>query len=493
MRRQLLIGLITAIVLAWSVVFLYVMRVAEHEVEEIFDASLAQQARVLAALLSHEAEEERDTRIKLENVLSELGKETLQRSPTMAQIVEEINSEDIEDDYLTLLHPDETKGHPYESKIAFLVRYDDNRIMLRSPNAPEFIQFQKGFHTRDAADTSWRVFGLEDLDSGLRVLVAEKLLVRDETVRYILVNNLWPMLVALPLFALIIWVTVSRGMQPLNRVSETVEQRDPDSLQPIATDSVPSEIAPIVESLNRLFGRVSRTLENERRFTANAAHELRTPLAALKTYVQAKQLSEEGRIHAGFFSEILAAVDRATHLLEQLLALARADSLRDAGRPDSEVDLHAISIQVLAECGNEALKKGIDLSLKAHVKTMPLRGDATTLGILLRNLVDNAIRYTPDGGHVEVDLKVEPGAALLRVSDDGPGIPEEKRQLIFERFQRGDATNVRGSGLGLSIVAQIARLYDAEIRLGTGLNGKGLSVSVLFPFLSQHPRPSHHA
>ncbi|MEJ2329851.1 MAG: ATP-binding protein [Gammaproteobacteria bacterium] len=492
-RRRLLFGLIAAIVLSWSLVFFYVMRGAEHEVKEIFDASLAQQARVLAALLSHEAEEERDTRTKLESVLSELGAAALQRSKTLAQLLEQMNTEDIEEDYLTLFQLAETAVHPYESKIAFLVRYGDNRIMLRSPNAPEFNTFKSGFQTQDVLGSSWRVFGLENPDSGLRVQVAEKNEVREETVGYILMNNLWPMLAALPVFALIIWVTVTRGMGPLNRVREKVEQRDPRSLQPIATDSVPAEVAPIVESLNRLFERVSRTLENERRFTANAAHELRTPLAALKTYVQAKQLSKEGQRHSTFFSEIVAAVDRTTHLLEQLLTLARADSQRDSERPDDEVDLHLITIEVLADCGNRALKKGIDLSLHAGKEEIPLRGDATTLAILLRNLVDNAIRYTPGGGHVEVELKAEPDAAILCVSDDGPGIPQDKQQLLFERFQRGDETNSQGSGLGLSIVAQIAKLYDAEIQLDSGLGGRGLSVSVAFHHQTAISRHSSHA
>lgn len=480
-RRRLLFGLIAAIVLSWSLVFFYVMRGAEHEVKEIFDASLAQQARVLAALLSHEAEEERDTRTKLESVLSELGAAALQRSKTLAQLLEQMNTEDIEEDYLTLFQLAETAVHPYESKIAFLVRYGDNRIMLRSPNAPEFNTFKSGFQTQDVLGSSWRVFGLENPDSGLRVQVAEKNEVREETVGYILMNNLWPMLAALPVFALIIWLTVSRGMAPLNRVRQKVEQRDPGSLQPIATDSVPAEVATMVESLNRLFKRVSRTLENERRFTANAAHELRTPLAALKTYVQAKQLSEEGRIHAEFFSEIVAAVDRTTHLLEQLLTLARADSQKDAELSSHEVDLHAISIEVLAECGNHAVEKGIDLSLQTDEEEIPLRGDATALGILLRNLVENAIRYTPEGGRVEVELESGQAAVLLRVSDNGPGIAKEKRRRLFERFQRGEATNARGSGLGLSIVARIAELYDAGIQLDSGLDGRGLSVSVTFP------------
>jgi signal transduction histidine kinase len=200
--------------------------------------------------------------------------------------------------------------------------------------------------------------------------------------------------------------------------------------------------------------------------------------------VQAKQLSEEGRKHAGFFSEIVAGVDRTTHLLEQLLALARADSRRTDEVTKDDVDLHAVSVNVLAELGSQALNKGIDLSLEADDPETTIRGDTAALRILLRNLVDNAIRYTPEGGRIEVALQSTPKAVLLRVSDDGPGIPEEQRPLLFERFQRGEAATAQGSGLGLSIVAQIAELHGAGIRLGSGLDGRGLSVHLEFPAAS---------
>lgn len=481
-RRRLLIGLITAIILIWSIAFVHVMFGTRNEVEEVYDANLAQAARVLASLLSHEADEETEVMQKLKAVLAELGPDALQRSPTLAQVVKERLGNGSDEDYLRLFDIDRSPGNRYESKIAFFVRYADDKVMLRSPNAPTFKSFREGYVTHDIAPNTWRVFGLRDPGSGLMVQVAEKSEVRQETVDHILQNSLWPLLVSLPLLGLIIWISVGKGLRPLHQVAESVERRDPNSLQPISTESVPVEVVPMVESLNRLFKRVGQALANERRFTANAAHELRTPLAALKTYVQAKQLSGDGGQHADFFTTVVQGVDRTTHMLEQLLTLARADSQQESTVLSGRADLHTIAISVLSLLGPQALDKNIDLSLDADDAPATVTGDSTALEILLRNLVDNAIRYTPDGGVIRVELRTTPESVSWTVLDNGPGIqPPSHRELVFQRFQRGEGIKARGSGLGLSIVKQIAELHRAEIRLSEGLNGKGLSISVAFP------------
>jgi two-component system sensor histidine kinase QseC len=263
-------------------------------------------------------------------------------------------------------------------------------------------------------------------------------------------------------------------------VAESVGRRAPGSLKPISTDTVPGEVVPMVEALNGLFQRVHHALENERRFTANAAHELRTPLAALKTQAQAAQLNGDSGKFAPFLEQIIIGVDRATHLLEQLLTLARADAQQSETILQRQADLHSVARNLLAVIGEQALAKKINLSMEGETQPTFVPGDGDALAILLRNLVDNAIRYTPAGGEVTVRILKGADGVSLEVADSGPGIPQAQRDTLFRRFQRGEGVEVNGSGLGLSIVKQIAYLHQAEISLSEGKDGKGLVVTVFF-------------
>ena len=483
-RKRLLLVLITAVAILWGVVLLFVYWAAQSEVEEVFDAALAQEARVLATLLIHEAEEETERQQILSRLVLELGGQAMQRSPLLRQLVEEYGKKsgsDEQEDYLTLVSPEQGSGHRYESKIAFLASYGDDRPMLRSPNGPSFRIDSGGFYNLGTGEKGWRVFGLNLSEGGLRVQVGERMSVRGETVEYILINSLWPMFLSLPILGLIIWASVGKGLRPLDQVADTVEQRDSGSLQPISTDSVPGEVVPIVDSLNRLFLRVRRALENERRFTANAAHELRTPLAALKTQAQVRQLDEQNGQDAKFLSDIVNGVDRTTHLLEQLLTLARADTMQREAILGQRIDLHSVVTDVLAMISEHALVKQIELSLDSPGAPVNIQGDEATMSILVRNLVDNGIRYTPSAGKVQVQLMQEVDTMSLVVEDSGPGIPVEKRDELFQRFQRGEGVEAQGSGLGLSIVKQIADLHGAHITLTESASGHGLRVVVSFP------------
>ena len=480
-RKRLLYRLISAVILIWCVVVVFVYTAVEHEVEEVFDATLAQEARVLATLLNHEAEEEAERQKILAGLVSELGDEALERSALFARLVREYGKGTGKDDYLTLLTPAGGPGHPYEAKIAFRVSYVDGGMMLRSPNAPGFDTGEEGFQDYSNGGDPWRVFNMPVPESGLLVQVGEQVSVRQETMRYLLVNSMWPIFLSLPMLGLIIWVSVGNGLKPLTAVAEIVEHRRPGSLEPIPTGGVPGEVVPMVDSLNHLFRRVHHALESERRFTANAAHELRTPLAALKTQAQAKQLRDEGGENAQFLAQIIEGVDRTTHLLEQLLALARADVLERESILRNTVDLRAITAGVLSSLAARALEKQIDLFLESDPAPVSVRGDETSLGILINNLVDNAIRYTPPGGSVGVRLSHQGRAARLSVQDTGPGIPEDQREMLFERFRRGEGVEARGSGLGLSIVRQIAELHGAGISLADVSGEGGLVVTISFP------------
>jgi two-component system sensor histidine kinase QseC len=236
----------------------------------------------------------------------------------------------------------------------------------------------------------------------------------------------------------------------------------------------------MVDALNGLFQRVYRTLENERRFTANAAHELRTPLAALKTQAQAAQLNADNRDFIPVLAQIISGVDRTTHLLKQLLTLARADAQQRETVLQEQTDLHEVAVEVLSAIGEQAMDKEINLTLESTEEHIIVRGDKDSLAIMLRNLVDNAIRYTPQGGEVTVKLYRDDSEIRLIVTDTGKGVPPEMQQIMFQRFQRGEQNEAEGSGLGLSIVGQIAELHQATIKMSDRPDSSGLIVTVSF-------------
>ncbi len=286
-----------------------------------------------------------------------------------------------------------------------------------------------------------------------------------------------PILVALPLLAIVIWIGVGRALLPLTNLAKQVENRAPSYLQPIEAYGVPSEAKTIVDSLNHLFARLERAFESERRFTSDAAHELRTPLAGLKTQAQVvlRSANEQNRQRAVRLLEL--GVDRATHLVQQLLTLARLDP--DHGLTESSpLRLDDIVRHTHRDLTPYAQEKTIELKLGALIPH-EIDGNADAISILLRNLVDNAIRYTPINGVVEISLLRDNDVMLLRVGDSGAGIPEEEREKVFKRFYRRLGTEAPGSGLGLSIVQRIAELHRARIELGTSCYG-GLQVDVLF-------------
>jgi two-component system sensor histidine kinase QseC len=327
---------------------------------------------------------------------------------------------------------------------------------------------------------AWRVFLLTDPVHSVRIAVGESYEVRNELIFDILFNTLLPILLTLPLLALIIWTGVGRGLGPLKKVAGEIAQRSPSQLQPLSVRDTPEEIRPLAQSLNSLLERLDEALESERRFTANAAHELRTPLAGLKTQAQValRATSESQRIQ--MLNKILEGVDRATHLVGQLLTLARLDPDVAAAQYEP-VDMVQTAVAVVGERAPSALEKNIEIELTEDSRGV-VNGDAAALAILIRNLVDNAIRYTPPGGRVEASIATrEDSSVTLTVTDNGPGIPEIERARVFERFYRAPGSSSQGCGLGLSIVQRIAELHGARVELNTPAAGSGLKVTVRFP------------
>lgn len=298
-----------------------------------------------------------------------------------------------------------------------------------------------------------------------------------EEERHELINRIaWrlvaPALFGLPLLGACVWLATRRGLAPLDTVARQIAERKPDRLQAVTLATAPEEVRPLIDSINSLFKRVEQTIESERRFTADAAHELRTPLAALATQAQVvlRARDEGERNHA--LEQLIASSRRASRLVDQLLTLARLDPEIS---PPEAVRLDLLAEETCAMHGVAAMEAGIALELDAVAVTVS--GHADMLRILLRNLVDNAIRYTPPGGRVTV--AVAPG--LLSVTDTGPGVPPAERERVFDRFHRLAGQEIEGSGLGLSIVARIAERHGAIVRLSDGEGGKGLRIEIAFP------------
>lgn len=303
---------------------------------------------------------------------------------------------------------------------------------------------------------------------------------RNEVASEIAQQLLKPMLFALPALALLLVIAIGFALAPLHRLARDVAARTPDRLDPLPTESLPTEVAPLVTRLNSLFADIMRALENERRFTADAAHELRTPLAALKAQAQVALASVDAAERQRALTQILVGCDRATHLVVQLLTLARLDA--DTPHPMQELALRPIAEEVLAMSAGEAIEHRCDLVL--HDGDAHVRGDALLLQVLLRNLVDNALRH---GGGTQIDVSITRNGdgAVLTVSDNGRGIARDEHSLVQQRFYRSTSTDsgedTAGSGLGLSIVRRIIELHGGTLNLDTPDSGKGVSLLVHLP------------
>ena len=337
----------------------------------------------------------------------------------------------------------------------------------------------RGFTDEMVGVYDWRVFSLWDESNQYLIQVGERYDVRNELIAKISRQLITPSLVSLPFLGLMIWVGIGRGLRPVQKVAQEVTRRDPEYLESMEVGPVPSEIKPLVLSLNSLFDRLQHALEAERQFTDDAAHELRTPLAALKTQAQVslRAASDEERQQA--LRQVVNSVDRATHLVEQMLTLARLDpAVTTLVR--QKVNLHELAAEVVAQLVPVALEKNIEIEITGKEDVLVLV-EPVSLSILIRNLVDNAIRYTPIQGEVVLNINQQPDhQVILSVIDSGPGIEPELQGRVFDRFYRVTGNSSPGCGLGLSIVQRVADLNDLKVDLKNKDSSQGLVASVYF-------------
>ncbi|MFI4919538.1 MAG: ATP-binding protein, partial [Legionellales bacterium] len=370
----------------------------------------------------------------------------------------------------------------YFDKFNFQVWSNGGQLLLHSSTAPKVpLAEADGFSDKNIANQDWRVFTAYNAKAGTQTVLAEQYDARNELGHRIAQDDLYIMLLTFPLSGLLIWIIIGRGLDSLDKVAEEVSNRAPSYLEPVDLKVIPKEIKPVIDELNKLFFRLKEGFEREKRFAADAAHELRTPLAALKTQAQVALNSNNIDEKNQALQKLIISVNRSTHIVQQLLTISRLVPEAISFHDEDEVNLVKLVREILAPLAPSAMDKQIELEFEKDEQLPNIQGNSTALGILIRNLVDNAIRYSNENGHILVSLIRKNSEIVLEVMDNGPGVPPELQARVFERFFRVLGNKSTGSGLGLAIVQQICELHDARVEIDTPKTGSGFIVRVYLP------------
>ena len=440
LQQRLLTRTLGAVLVVWVVTAAYVWFEAQHEVDELLDAHLAKSAALL---------------VVQQNVTPEYDEPTIEEPPTL---------------------------HKYAHRVAYQV-FDGDRLLIHSPNVGHtpIAQHTQGFQTLTLGDGNlWRIFATRGSNRGTQIYVAERMDSRDEILRAMMFGFLPPLTIALPLLLIGLWWNVRSALQPLQRLRQALIKRDAQTLAPISVPDTPQEVQPMLDALNDLLQRLALRMETERRFTADAAHELRTPIAAIRAQAQVALTSaENNQVREQALQDTLTGCDRASRMVEQLLTLARVDGPQDLASEAFHLD--QLTQQILADLTPEALRRGQSLELLAP-EALQVSGQRALWHILLRNLIDNALRYSPDGATVRIQAKrMEGDQVQVTVQDSGAGMSPADMARLGERFFRVLGTSATGSGLGWSIVRHIATLQRIEVELSKSQDLGGLLVTLRYP------------
>jgi len=457
LRSRLLKILMLLLIVSGGVTIWSSYNDAEEEVRELFDAELARSARLLLSLS-----------------LAGFDKLNLQ------QLQNFLHDNKLKFDENEVEPEELPNGHWYEHKLLFQIFDANQKLILRSDNAPtEPITTRlHGYQDVHWKNSDWRSFTVWNRMMEYKVIVAESYEVRSELLDNIMLRLLVPYLILIPVLLFLLWWAIAQGLKPLRDVTDEVSRLDERHLTNLQIEKVPEEIQPLINALDSLFDKLRLNFDKERRFSADAAHELRTPLAALRTHVQLMRSDNDAEKFKESLDKIMQAVDRASHVVDQLMNLVKFDE--GSKVPQLEMlNLKDLAVQVAADLVPFALEKNIELSV-AESMASRIYGDEAALGMMIRNLIDNAIRYTQKGGKVEVYFSSNESSVSLHISDNGPGVENEDYEKVFERFHRGEGHVLSGCGIGLAIVDEIARLHMAEIKLSKPEYHTGLHVEVVF-------------
>ncbi|BBP64521.1 two-component sensor histidine kinase [Pseudomonas sp. Cab53] len=429
-RARILVPVLVLILLGDALISWLVLRDSHHEIEEVYDAQLAQSARLLQGVLRQRDPGEADwDRLyqAFDQAMSRVGEDGV--------------------------------AHPYETRLTFQVWSSEGELLVRSAQAPALAAppTTLGSHDLLLNGNDWCAFLLADPQQGLLIWVGERDDIRQDLIQRIVRHTLWPTLIGVPLLTVLIWLVIGWGLKPLRAMARSIRGRTAETLQPLHLKPLPSDLEPMQTALNRLLVQVDELLERERRFIADAAHELRTPLAILRIHAQNAQNADTPEQRYEALDFLVNGVDRATRIGSQLLTMARIEpQLKNPKR--SRVQLTELVREELAELTPLAMEKDVELVLEGNEECW-VESEPVALAIALQNLVTNALNFSPPGSEVKVVIS----AHCLSVEDQGPGIDEEEMGRLFERFySRG---NAKGAGLGLSIVEMIANKIGCDLRL----------------------------
>jgi two-component system sensor histidine kinase QseC len=439
LQSRLLLLVLGVVISVWLTTSALIWFDARHELDELLDGHLAQAAAILVVQQAQEASDDN-------------------------------HGEGV----------DAPSLHHYAPKVAFQV-FHEGRLAMRSSNAPAqpmvgtSRDFKAGFDTVEIGGTAWRVFSAYGPENDVHVYVGEEVHSRANILWAVLRSTLLPMAVALPLLALALWWAIYRSVAPMRELGLTLSRRQPSALEPLALSGAPAEIAPMVHALNELFSRIRSLLESERRFTADASHELRTPIAAIRAQAQVAMGEADDRVRQNALNNTLEGCDRAIRLVDQLLTLSRLES--SAAPPMTTLDLGPLVRCVVADVAPRALGKGQTLELDT-ASDCRMAGSETLLAVLVRNLVDNAVRYSPRGARILIAVQHSEGRLSLRVEDSGPGLSDDDLRRLGERFFRVPGNDENGSGLGWSIVKRIAAVHQLQVQAERSALLGGLAVTL---------------
>lgn len=443
LQRRLLVYLLISAPLVWLAAGFASMRLAQHEVDELFDTELIRLARQVQVTLAVPAD----------------GREALLPSPGASA----------------------ASGEADLGDLAIAVWARDGRLLLADregvhlPYRPE----AAGFVDLPIAGEAWRVYYLQSFDGAWLVAAGQKAYEREELAFDITLGQVLPWLAMLPLLLVAMAWAVRRALSPVRQLSDEIASRGADELLPVAAAQTPAELQPLVTAMNGLFSRIEATLARERRFTADAAHELRTPLAVLRAQWDVVRRAEPGMAREQAEARLGQGLERLDRLVTQMLALSRLES-GGTVLPSKDVDWRPVVEQAMSDCLPLAERRRIELACEgldaAPRPPLPLRGDPDLLTVLLRNLLDNAVRYAPADSTVLLRF----GEQALEVENDAEPLSDAQLARLGERFYRPEGQDEIGSGLGLSIVQRIAALHGMAVRFARRADGRGLRVSVGF-------------
>ncbi|CAJ1896499.1 Sensor protein QseC [Aeromonas dhakensis] len=475
-RRFLLSGILALVSASLAVSALIGYLEASHEMEELFDARLAQSARITNQLLGRYLEQNGE----------------LPANGTIYQEWEQSNPEPWQKDKSFNLRGEDREltpfGHEFERNLYFQLLSEQGGILLRSPSAPSqpLGALAPGFNSVTKDNHEWRTFTLYNQDAQTWLIVAERDDERSELASKMATLTMLPLLITLPFLLGLLWWLISRGLAPLRQLAQAIGERHPANLSPLNLKIRAQELTPLTNEINRLMHALADTIEREKQFTNEAAHELRTPLAVLRIHSENALAAEDAESRQHSLQKMLLALDRSDRLLRQLLTQARIDNQQ--GLELSELNLNQLLQGTLATLAPIALKKDQQLSLEG-TEQLTVMGQATLLELMFSNLIDNALRYTQAQGEIVVEACQEGHRVRVDIRDNGPGIPTAALSRLCERFFRVNPQQGDGVGLGMAIVSRIAQLHGADLDIHNRPEG-GLEVSVLLPAPARQTQPA---